>query len=237
MTVNWTPTTTGPITGQQMYGVDNGTNSSCTGASYALLATLAGATTTSYSDTTNGSSTTNGHWYCYEVMSTSTTATNWTTPYALPAVQLGLVPTSATIAGNNSGAVNSGDTIKLTFNQPPASPGTVRVCTFTTKVVLIGDTRSGGCGSSSDTYSIAKLSTGSTISNNRTFNATSAVAGNTLTLTIGTGAGATVSTSASWTFALQTTGQTIVSAATTRQAALCTTASTCTPSFTVTTPF
>jgi hypothetical protein len=238
MTVNWTPTTTGPIGGQKMYGVDNGTNSNCTGASYALLATLASATTSTYSDTTHGSSTTNGHWYCYEVMSTSTTATNWTTPYNLPAVQLGLVATSANITGNNSGSINNGDTIKLTFNQAPASPGSVRVCTFATGVVLIGDTHSGGCSATTDTYTIAKLQTSSSISTaTRTYTAASSVSGNTLTLTIGTGTAANVSTSASWSLALQTTGQTIVSAATTRQAALCTTAGPCTPAFSVVTAF
>ncbi|HVU76159.1 MAG TPA: hypothetical protein VHC67_01160 [Gaiellaceae bacterium] len=238
--LTWTPTATGPLGGHKIYGVDNGTSSSCTGAAYADLA-AAGLTAASaaYTDANRGSGSANGDWYCYEVLSTGGAAVpNWSTPATLPAIQLGLVAKTVTVTGNNSGGINSGDKIAFTFNQPPASPGNVTVCAFKSpSVLLIGDTHAGGCNTASDTYSIAKLSTTASIGQSRSFTGSSAVVGSTLTITIGTGSAASVGTSASWSFALSTSPS-VKSAATTDQATLCgTTAATCTPTFSVATAF
>lgn len=100
----------------------------------------------------------NGHYWCYQMISTS--VGNWTATGSFPAMQLGLVPTAITVANHGtSGAIDKTDVITLTFNQQttyPTTSQTVNVCSFTSGVVLIGDASS--CASAStDTYTIGKL--------------------------------------------------------------------------------
>ena len=233
----WTVGTHGPVTGQQLWGVNNGTNSNCTGAAYANLATMASASTATYTDASRATLATDGNWWCYELVSTS--ATVWTAPLILPATQIGLV-TNAVLITNvaTAGSIAATDTIKLTFNQRTnLTNGTVRVCVFNTqKTILIGDT-TGGCGSSADAYSVGKLVTTGTISGGTATFATSTdavttVSPYTATITIA-GAGPTRAISAgTWTF---TPAASILSNATTHQATMCSAATTnCQPTTTST---
>ena len=234
MSLAWTPGTHGPVTGQQLYGVNNGTNSNCTGAAYGLLATMALATTATYTDASRGTLATDGNWYCYQLVSTS--ATLWTASLALPAVQLGLVTTAVQpINVTTAGTIRANDQIKLTFNQRTnLTTANVRVCVFsTTKTILIGDT-TGACTAATDAYSVAKLTTAATISANLTFAASTValttVSPYTMTVTL-VGAGtATTGASPTWTL---TGSASILSNATTHQATMCSAATTiCQPTST-----
>ena len=113
--LGWTPGTHGPVTGQTLNGVNNGTNSNCTGAAYAFVATLAAPPTATYTDASRGSAANNGHWFCYQLA--STTASTWNAA-ATQSLQLGLVTSVIAIANvgtNNS--INANDTITISFNQ------------------------------------------------------------------------------------------------------------------------
>jgi hypothetical protein len=237
MSLAWTAGTHGPVTGQQLNGVDNGTNSNCTGAAYSLITGSLTATATSYTDASRGTSGSNGDWYCYQLISTS--ATVWTAPLALSAVQLGLVATGVAIT--NAGTANTiekNDTIKLTFNQQTnLTTASIKVCPFTTGVILIGDTSAGAnCGAATDAYTIAKLTlSGSTITANLNFRsstvALSSSAPWTATITLaGTNSTAAMTGSPTWTL---TGSSSVLSNATTHQATLCSAASTtCQPTTT-----
>jgi hypothetical protein len=223
----WTVGTHGPVTGQQLYGVDNTTNSNCTGAAYALLTTtpttLAAATAT-YTDPSRGTVSNDGDWYCYEIQSKS--ATSWTAPFDLAAIQLGLVTTAVQITNNGTAnRIQSGDTIKLTFNQrTTVGTGNVRVCVFTNGTILVGDTTA-GCTASTDTYTVAKLVvTGATIPTAINFGSSTVTRTTTspFTMTISLAGSATVAnltgTPTSWKL---TGSSSIVSFATTHQATMC----------------
>ena len=157
----WTPGTTG-LTGQELWGVNNGTSSTCTGATYSSLTTLASAATSSYTDTGRGTSPTNGNWFCYRLVSTRS-GSSWTATYDFPAVQLGLATTDVTLTDVGTALrFEKNDTITLTFNQRivntglPAS-GSLRVCLFgASDTILIGDTTS-NCNNVTDTAAIGKL--------------------------------------------------------------------------------
>jgi hypothetical protein len=221
----WTVGTHGPVTGQQIFGVDNTTNPSCSGAAYSLLtttpATLAAATAT-YTDPSRATVANNGNWYCYEVVSKS--ATSWTAPFDLAALQLGLVTTAVQIT--NSGVasrIQSGDSIKLTFNQrTTVGTGNVRVCVFTNGTILVGD--SSNCVASTDAYTVAKLVvTGATIPTAITFGsstvARTTVSPFTMTITLaGSATVANMTGTANWKL---TGSSSIVSFATTHQATMC----------------
>lgn len=231
----WTPGTQGPVTGQQLYGVDNTTTSNCTGVTYSLLATLASASTATYTDSNRGS-TANGDWYCYELLSTS--ASSWTAATALPAVQLGLVATAISLT-NGNGTIANGDTIKITFNQKTTvAAGTVKVCgwagTGTAGSIVIGDTAAGNCAAAGDAYSIGKI-TNIAVGTTRTYlTSTAAVSASapwTVTITL---AGSSGSSTESGT-AKFTPSTTVKSSATTDQATACTAATTnCQPTTTST---
>jgi hypothetical protein len=224
----WTAGTHGPVTGQQLYGVDNTTNSNCTGAAYALLATMASATTAAYTDASRGTAVNNGDWYCYQLVSTS--ATSWTAPLSLAAVQLGLVTTAVQITNNGTAnRIQSGDTIKLTFNQrTTVGTANIRVCVFTNGTILLGDTTA-GCTASTDTYTVAKLVvTGATIPTAINFGSSTVTRTTTspFTMTISLAGSATVANmtgTASWKL---TGSSSIVSFATTHQATMCSAATT-----------
>jgi hypothetical protein len=226
----WTPGTHGPVTGQQLFGVDNATSSNCTGAAYALLATLASATTASYTDANRANSTNDGDWFCYELVSTS--ATVWTAPTPLSALQIGLAATGLSIAnGGTAGRIDKNDEITITFNQKPTSPGSsIRVCAFTTGSVVIGDT-TGSCHAGTDANSVGVLAlTGATIASNTSYGASSVVVASAApwTMTITLSAGSSILTGTpSWKL---TPSASIKSAATTDQATACTAArTTCQP--------
>lgn len=237
MSLAWTPGTHGPVTGEKLYGVDNGTNSNCTGAAYSLLATMAAANTAAYTDSNRATTapTVNGNYYCYELMSTS--ATVWTAPLALPAVQVGLAATNVSLANGTgtAGKLEKGDKITLTFNQRTTiTTANMKVCAYSAGVILLGDTANGGgCGTASDGYNVGKLTlTGSSIGSIPFGNSTVAVrttAPFTVTITLaGSNNTSTMTGTPSWTF---TGSASTLSNATTHQAALCTsTATTCQPS-------
>jgi hypothetical protein len=234
MALAWTPGTHGPVTGQQLYGVDNGTTSNCTGAAISLIATMATASTATYTDSASGTAASNGNWFCYQLVSTS--ATNWTAPLALSSVQLGLVTTAIQVT--NAGTANrieKNDTIKLTFNQRTTiGTGNIKVCVFTSGVILLGSTAGGGgCGTASDAYTVGKLVvTGATIPSALSFTsstvARTTVAPWTMTITLaGTNSTANMTGTANWTL---TGSPSILSFATTRQATMCSAvATTCQP--------
>jgi hypothetical protein len=234
----WTPGTHGPVTGQQLFGVPNGTNSNCTGAAYALLTTLGSAATATYNDASRGTLANDGDWFCYQLVSTS--ATSWTAPLALPAVQLGLVTTGVQITNvGTANRIQKNDTIKLTFNQRTTlGTGNIKVCVYTTGVILLGDTSSGnGCAASPPaTYTVGKLTVaGATIPTALPFNsstvALSASAPWTMTITLaGSNNTADMTGTPTWTL---NGSSSILSFATTHQATMCSAATTtCQPTTT-----
>jgi hypothetical protein len=234
MSLGWMAGTHGPVTGQSLLGVDNGLSSNCTGAGYTLITGTLTAAATTYTDTSRGTLANDGDWYCYQLVSNS--ATVWTGPLALSAVQLGLVTTGVSITnGGTANTLQAGDTITLTFNQRTnLAAGSTKVCAFAgTKTVLIGDLKNGNnCGSSAgDGYDIASLTTGATLSADAKFN-TSTVSVSTVfpwtaTITLANGSNVVTGASPTWTL---TPANTILSFVTTRQATMCTTAtSTCQP--------
>jgi len=237
MSLAWTVGTHGPVTGQQLYGLNNGTDSDCSGAVYGLLTTLASASTAAYTDANRGTLATDGDWFCYQLVSTS--ATVWTAPLALSAAQLGLV-TSAVAIGNGGGTANriqANDTITLTFNQRSnIGTGAIKVCVFgTQRTILLGDQHAGAaCGATSDGYSIGVLTTAATLSGNATFNNSTVTLSSVSpwTYTIKLVGSNTVNTGASPTWTL-TPSATILSNATTDHATMCSAATTiCQPTTT-----
>ena len=231
----WTPGTHGPVTGQQLQGVDNGTSSNCTGAAYSLLATMASATTASYTDSNRGNGTNDGDWFCYAIVSTS--ATVWTAQTAVPALQLGLAATALSTAnGGTAGRIDNNDTITLTFNQRTnVGTANILVCVWSSGSIVLGDT-TGSCGAAGDAYSLGRITlSGATISANAAANgsqvAVSSSAPWTVTVTVAGMSGITnLSGSPTWTF---TPSASVLSNATTDQATACTAArTTCQPTAT-----
>src|SRR4051794_36724145 len=141
MSLAWTPGTTG-LNGQQLWGVNNGTSSTCTGATYASLTTLASAATSTYTDTARGTVGTNGDWFCYQVLSTRSGST-WTTPYSFAAAQLGLATTAVTLTNIGTALrFEKNDKITLTFNQRItntgiAASGSLKVCLYGTSDTIL----------------------------------------------------------------------------------------------------
>ena len=230
MALAWTPGTHGPVTGQQLFGVDNTTSSNCTGAAYALLATMASAATAAYTDASRGNAGNDGDWFCYELVSTS--ATTWTAQTALPAVQLGLAANGLSIANvGTAGRVNANDTITVTFNQKPIQPtGNVNVCVVSTGgPIVIGDTSAPGASAchAADAFNIGELTLagatlGTTVKYNTSTYTLSAAAPWTMTLTLaGSATTSTVTGTPTWTFV---PASTVKSTITVHQATICTTA-------------
>lgn len=224
---------------QQIFGADQSTTNNCTGASYAttVLNSTTSPTTTqafTFTDTNRAtaSGVSNGDWYCYEVVHgwPNTTAPTWTAT-ATTNVQVGLAPTGVTFNnGRTAGTIDSGDTVAITFNQPVTGAGACtanncsRVCWFRTTgtgadTLLLGDTTC--TNSATDPYTVGKI-TGVTLggaTGHGTLNASIAVSGNTVTLTVHAN-GRTVAQVAGTTAFVSSTS--ILSANTTRQATACT---------------
>lgn len=230
----WTPGTHGPVTGQQLWGVDNTTSSTCSSPAYASLATMASASTAAYTDA-NRASTINGDWFCYEMVSTSGTVpapSAWTAAQTISALQIGLAARAVSL-GTGGGSINRNDTITLTFNQKTnLTTASVKVCSYATSVI-IGDPSGGTTcpASASSTYSIGKLSeTGATIALQAWASSTVALSGtNPQTVTITLTATHTATWSGgtpSWTF---TPSSSVLSSVTVDQAAACTSGANCQP--------
>jgi len=172
--------------GYEVLGVNNGTSSNCSSASYASIGSAAGTT---YTDT--GRSTPQGTWFCYQV---KTSYGVWTSVNSNPstAAQLGVVAATATATnGGNSGKLDAADTITITFNQPitpgtgPASTDTVCAVNGTT-IMLASTTTSGNCGTG-ETVDLGTL-TGGNSNKNARFSATYVWSNGNKTLTVTLGA-------------------------------------------------
>ncbi|HEX7083626.1 MAG TPA: hypothetical protein VF186_05895 [Gaiellaceae bacterium] len=213
VTLTWTPGAHGPITGQQLLGADNGNSSSCSSPTYGTIGSTLSATATSTTDTGRGSSA-NGHWFCYAMR--SVTASSWTAQTAAAPVRIGFFMTGIAI-GASGGTVDNNDTVAITFNQQPSTPTVSRVCVFASaKTLILGDTSS-TCSSTGDSYTVGKLVTTGSVTNDNNYGATISRSGNTLTVTIsGNNTPATSVGSGTWTF----TPAALTSAA--GSAALCT---------------
>jgi hypothetical protein len=215
---SWTPGAHPPMTGQTLQGFDNGTSSSCTGAVYATIATLASATAT-YTDSNRGAAA-NGDWYCYQLVSTS--ASNWTAQ-ASKALQVGLAATGVSLAnGGTNNSIDAGDTITLTFNQQTnlGASGTTKVCVVSPGTIVLGDVTGGSSCGAGDGASIGKL-TGETLGSSQLYRSSTF----------------TTSASAPWTLVIKLVGSgsatyagnatfvpsaSVLSAAATNRASLCT---------------
>ena len=155
----------------------------------------------------------NGAYVCYQVAGASSIG-GWYSPSQnanATAVRAGLWPTAVTLTNHvTNNSIAAGDAVLITFNQNIAtSGGTFRVCAFTSGGTLIlGDLNN--CTSTSDAYSIGKI-TGLTFSRNVSWASSNIhVAGAVATVTI-TGQTATVATEGgSGTFAPPTTTNSII---------------------------
>jgi hypothetical protein len=156
-----------PVTGQTILYADGGDGTSASCGSYSSFGTVASTATTDDATGTNL-----GDWWCFEVQSTSSAATtsgSWTAgPLVFTPRQI-LVPLSVLVTngGTGSNRMNSGDTIKITFNQNVNTPATHTFCGVNNganDVIFIGDTKaSGATCTATDTYTIGKI-TGVTVS-------------------------------------------------------------------------
>jgi hypothetical protein len=160
--------TPNPVTGQSILYADGGSGASASCGSYSAFSTTTAAATTA---TPTGTNLTD--WWCFEVQSTSTSATtsgSWTSDVATFTPRRILVPTTVVIAngGGTANRIDNGDTITITFNQPVNLPGgTQRICAVNTGVLILGDS-TGAC-AAGDAYTIARI-TGLTISRTLTGN-------------------------------------------------------------------
>jgi hypothetical protein len=212
--LNWTPGTHGPVTGQQLWSLDNGTSSTCPASGFTQLSPAPTVSQSTY--TKSNTSSVSGHWLCFQAVSTS--ASSWTATSNFPATQLGLVAKSVAIT--NSGTANkltTGDKITITFNQnvaPSSVPTTTAVCTGVVATqIYVGDTT---CSNTSDPITIGIISGFSVSGGKQKLTSTAAVSGATVTITVGQN-GQTMTGSAT-SFVPATT---ILSAATTDQALAC----------------
>ncbi|HEV2592032.1 MAG TPA: hypothetical protein VGU02_09075 [Gaiellaceae bacterium] len=214
--VTWSMPSTVGVQGQRILVKDNASSTDCSAVAYtSTVASGLPPTATTYTDSNRTATTGNGDQFCYAVESYWTT-NSWYQTARAAATQLGLVVDSVVLHnGGTSGTLDSGDTVTLTFNQPPATPANGTFCTFHTGgIVLIGDST---CSTTSDTFVIAKLSgyaVGGVGHQKRT--GTVSVSGNVMTVTV-TQNGQTFSGSGSF-----TPSGSLKSVATSDQATVCT---------------
>ena len=148
----WTLGTHG-VAAQDIYFADQGSTSSCTGASYSnLLLTGLSTSTTSLDGSASAPSSNvpaanQGDYICYEIRSTNNT---WYTAADITtAVQVGLVPTG--FSSSTSGVINKHTNLTINFNHPINYSGAsmITVTTNATTLTLPGiGTVSGSFGSS-----------------------------------------------------------------------------------------
>jgi hypothetical protein len=163
------PSSGNPITGYSLEYAPGGTSGSASCGTY-------GAFSTPSSSPVSVTGTDISQWWCFRIHATS--ATVWTSATVNFTAQRLFVPTAVTFSntGGTAGWIEQGDTIAITFNQPPSNPGTITVSTS----------------GSADTITIGSLGTisGMTIGSNRSYtSSTSSVSGNTLTITVNGGTG------------------------------------------------
>lgn len=158
------PPSGNPITGYSLEYAPGGTGGSASCGVY-------GPFSTPSSSPVSVTGTDIAQWWCYRIHATS--GTYWTSAtVAFSPVRL-FVPTVVAFSntGGTPGSIEQGDTILITFNQPPSNPGTISVSTS----------------NSAGTITIGSLGviSGLTIGANRTYDAsTTGVAGNVLTILI-----------------------------------------------------
>jgi hypothetical protein len=234
ITPSWTPGAGTPtVTTQKVYYFDAGATSTCPdvgSASYTLLSTFNNNTTATYTDT-NRASGHNGDYYCYEVTDGSSTYTTWTSG-ATVRTSGGMALTGVSL-GTGDGIIENNDTIVLTWSQRTTltTSTTTNVCVYANGTVLIGDSNA-NCGTSSDTYSVAKLTGATSIAALHSFKTSTEVSTTTApfttTITLKNGANEAVSpASPTWT---ATPSTSITS--NTGGIAACATGANCTPTTT-----
>jgi len=222
VSLSWTPGTPG-VAQQQLSWADNGTSSSCGSPAWTALGSTLAAGTGSAVDAGRGAGATNGHYVCYRVESRNG---SWNAFASFPAIRVGFFATSVSLLNGNT-TLDTGDSFRFVFNQPPAVPSSTVVCTFASpnNAILIGDTSSCTNGSS---FALAlQLTSGSLSTSSTAYRVSYSVSGNTLTATISSAPNGngnkTKATSPAWSFvpgnAVSATGS----------AALCSTTPTCTP--------
>ena len=250
----WTGTGSNPQTGDNVLFADGGSNTSasCPGGTYGTTADTINNTTT-LTDSLTG--TPNTDWWCYQVIATS--SGTWTSQPATFTAVRPLVPTALTTAnGGTSGKMDQNDTITIQYdsnqNEPVSySGGNVFVCAYAgasgSGWIVIGDssvaggstTNSACSGSGSgDTATIGKISNitvtmGGSGSSRLFYGSSVTPSTSTIQVKLGTAGGngtnaiATVTGNGTFTPA----GSAVT--ATTGGWTQCTTASTCTPSQTM----
>jgi len=181
--LTWSPGTHGPVTGQQLWGADGGTGASASCGTYALTHTMASATTASYTDP--GTTAMAGHWWCYELVSTS--ATSWTATAAFTPLRVGLYPVAVDIEnGRTAGTLDKNDTIAITFNQNVNTATGTAVCTFGADYILVGDTTCSDYSTDPTTIgTFTGFSVGGGKNSSQERSATTVTSGATVTVTIG----------------------------------------------------
>src|SRR5574341_266051 len=197
--LSWNPGQNG--NGYAVLGVGNGTNSNCTGVTFANLAST---TSTAFTDT--GRYLPQGTFYCYQVQTTYGT---WTSQQSNPvaSAQIGFVASSIQMINDGdhfacsgsgdqqygqAGVLDCGDQFIFTFNQPvntttgPNNNNTV-CADLSTSLILLGSTKTKGACTTGETLILGTLS-GGTVDKDTRFDATFGWGnGNkTLTVTIGT---------------------------------------------------
>lgn len=174
-----------PVTAQQLQIADGGGGGSASCGSYGNEGSQLGAGATSTTD--NLGSVPAADWLCYQMVSLSGTggAGPWTSSATFSATRL-LVPVSVVFTGNGNGGVDSGETIKVTFNQNVASSSVhinSGICevkgTSSNGFLILG--YSGTCASGAS-YGIGRIS-GITITKNSSNTATVSVSGAVVTIT------------------------------------------------------
>jgi hypothetical protein len=203
------------VTSQSLSGADGGTAASASCGSYSQLNASVTSPTT---DSNRANGTLNGHWYCYQLTGSHG---SWSAAGTFTPLQIGLAATSITITNvATANSIAKNDTIALTFNQQPATPpASILVCTYTSGTIVLGDT-TGNCTGGPHASSLGTI-TGTTVANNRSFTSSGVVrTGNTDTITVGTGT-ATATGTGTKTY---TPSASILSAALTDQATVCTAA-------------
>jgi hypothetical protein len=210
MNLAWTVgTPASSFTGQTVKSADNNANPNCSGAAFTTRTTFANTTTASYVHSGAATAGTNGHWFCYQIVDTTSAAWTASTQFA---AQVGLVTAGITI-GNGGGTANTiqrSDTITVTFNQKTSlAAGTFPTCVISTTTIIIGDTTSTNCNTAAttDLYNFGKLvvsgaTFASTIKLTTTTIAVSAAAPWTATVTLNAGTNVTsaISGTPTWTF-------------------------------------
>jgi hypothetical protein len=166
VSLSWSAGTNG--NGYSLLGVNNGTSSDCTGASFSAFASPAG---TSYTDT--GRYTPQGTWYCYQ---SKTSYSSWTSVNSNPtaSTQLGFVVTDISAAnGGTAGKIDTGDVITIDFNQAvdtsTAPGGSDTICQTNSNpyTIVVGSATGAGACNANEATDLGTLTGGTSATNGR----------------------------------------------------------------------